>query len=78
VSPPSDIPSGIPSSERSAPRNGRPWLGIQFVCANQYRRVYRDVNGVEYLARCPSCGKCVRFRVGQGGSDERFFEVDCR
>lgn len=73
-----NIPPGIPSSERSAPHTGRPWLGIQFVCANRYRRVFRDVNGNEYLARCPSCGKCVRFRVGQGGSNERFFEVDCR
>jgi hypothetical protein len=78
VSPPSNIPKSIPASERNAPTTGRPWLGIQFVCANQYRRVFRDVNGQGYLARCPSCGSCVRFRVGQGGSNERFFELDCR
>jgi hypothetical protein len=40
-------------------------------------RVYRNADGVTYLARCPRCGKAVRFRVGQGGRSERFFEVRC-
>lgn len=56
----------------------RPWLGVRFVCANQYRRIYRSAAADAYLARCPSCGRCVRFRVGEGGLNHRFYEVDCR
>ncbi len=55
----------------------RPWIGVQFTCANRYVRVHRRVDGSGYLARCPACGREVRFRVGEGGSDARFFEVSC-
>ena len=56
----------------------RPWLGVKFVCANQYRRVYRGGGNDLYFARCPSCGRCVRFRVASGGLNHRFYEIDCR
>ena len=55
----------------------RPWLGVYFRCSGQYRRVFRNADGSGYIARCPSCGKSVRFVVGQGGSNQRFFEVAC-
>lgn len=55
----------------------RPWLGVHFVCANQYVRVFRSRRGEGYLARCPSCGRCVQFRVAEGGSAARLFEVSC-
>ncbi|HZW09062.1 MAG TPA: hypothetical protein VFF69_04085 [Phycisphaerales bacterium] len=61
-------PGGVP----------RPWLGVRFVCANKYVRVYRDADGTRYTARCPSCGRCVVFRVGEGGTASRQFEVSCR
>jgi len=47
------------------------------VCSGMYQRVYRDVNGERYLARCTKCGKTITFKVGQGGSDQRFFDVSC-
>ncbi|MBX3377209.1 MAG: hypothetical protein KF678_09435 [Phycisphaeraceae bacterium] len=56
---------------------GRPWLGLRFTCSGAYVRVYRSVDGSKYQARCPRCGKSVVFRVGQGGTSARFFEVDC-
>lgn len=55
----------------------RPFIGVRFVCSNRYVRVYRDVRGERYLARCPTCGRTVPFRVGSGGMSERFFEVSC-
>ena len=63
----------------SAPGAGkeRPWLGVRFTCAGAYIRVYRNAAGTAYLATCPRCARCVRFAVGQGGSDQRFFEVRC-
>jgi hypothetical protein len=56
---------------------GRPWLGVRFACSGAYLRVYRNAAGTEYLARCPRCGKSVRFAVGPGGTGQRFFEVWC-
>lgn len=55
----------------------RPWIGVRFLCSGQYLRVYRNRAGDAYLAACPRCGKTVRFRVGHGGVQERFFEVSC-
>lgn len=55
----------------------RPWLGVRFVCSGAYQRVYRDADGRAYMARCPRCGKSIRFRVGSGGTDQRFFSVSC-
>lgn len=57
---------------------GRPALQVYFRCANAYLRVLRAADGTHYLARCPSCGKSTRFLVGQGGTDQRFFELSCR
>lgn len=59
------------------PASGRPALQVYFRCANVYLRVLRSVDGSRYQARCPKCGKDVRFAVGEGGSAQRFFEVSC-
>lgn len=61
-----------------APAAARPFLQVFFRCANHYQRVYRNAAGTQYNARCPKCGKPLRFRVGEGGSESRRFEVDCR
>lgn len=58
-------------------RRSRPWLQVWFRCSGHYQRVYRHADGTSYHARCPKCGKQVRFRVGSGGTGERFFEVLC-
>lgn len=74
-----DIPHGESVSNLTSgggPDN-RPWIGVHFVCSNRYIRVRRGADGTAYLARCPSCGRCLRFRVGAGGSAQRFFEVSC-
>lgn len=67
----------IAGDSNPPPRGGRPFIGVSFVCSNQYVRVYRNAKGEHYLARCPTCGKTVSFRVGNGGTSERFFEVSC-
>ena len=56
---------------------GRPFLQVMFRCANAYLRVYRSADGQRYLARCPKCGKEVRFQVGEGGTSQRQFDVSC-
>lgn len=55
----------------------RPWIGVRFLCAGAYIRVGRNKEGTAYHAMCPRCGKRIRFRVGPGGTNQRFFEVSC-
>ncbi len=63
---------------RSGPgADARPWIGVRFRCAGAYLRVLRNKDATAYLASCPRCGKRIRFRVGPGGTDQRFFEVSC-
>ncbi|MEO1583377.1 MAG: hypothetical protein AAFR96_02255 [Planctomycetota bacterium] len=56
----------------------KPYLRVYFECANQYVRVYRRPDERSYIARCPSCGMTKTFRVGPGGTENRFFELTCR
>lgn len=68
----------LPTRNASPGRaQGRPWLGVRFLCSNTYVRVFRNAAGTAYDARCPKCGRCVQFKVGRGGTDQRFFEVRC-
>jgi hypothetical protein len=73
------IPSDIPTAAdgRGGEGTGRPWLGVRFLCSGAYQRVYRNREGTAYVATCPRCGKSVRFDVGPGGTNQRFFEVSC-
>lgn len=72
---------GLDIVEGGSPPEGqagaRPFLQVYFRCANFYQRVYRNAAGTHYQARCPKCGKTVRFQVGQGGTSQRRFEVQC-
>jgi hypothetical protein len=54
----------------------RPFLSVKFACCNVYCRIYRNNDGTRYEGRCPRCGRPVRFLVGQGGTDSRFFTVE--
>lgn len=64
-------------AEAEVSRGVRPFLMVTFRCANAYQRVYRAADGTHYLARCPKCGKSVRFLVGEGGTSKRSFDVSC-
>jgi hypothetical protein len=51
----------------------KPYLGVTFECCQVYRRIYINQSGDEYVGRCPRCGQRVQFRVGSGGTNQRFF-----
>lgn len=63
------------SKSGAGPAPGRAWLGIFFRCCSQYGRIYKNAAGTMYVGRCPRCGCEVSARVGEGGTDQRFFET---
>jgi len=67
----------LPIRARAPASDPRPSLGVYFKCAHRYVRVFRSPTANRYIARCPKCGKSIRFRVGPGGTSQRFFEVSC-
>lgn len=54
---------------------GRPWLAVRWRCCGGYTRVYRNLQATAYEGRCPTCGRAVNVKVGQGGTSCRFFEA---
>ena len=77
MSPPPRQTAASAPAPAGGSRTPNPWIGVRFTCAGQYVRVYRTPDAPAYLARCPKCAKCIRFRVGAGGSDARMFDVSC-
>lgn len=51
----------------------RQYLGIWFDCCGTYGRIYKTKDGTAYTGRCPKCLRSVRVRVGEGGTNRRFF-----
>jgi hypothetical protein len=54
----------------------RPYISVRFACCGVYQRIYRSADGQRYEGHCPKCAKPVRFKVGPGGTDARFFVVE--
>jgi len=67
----------IQSTARTADEGPRPFIQVWFECSGQYQKVFRNRAGNGYMARCATCGKSIRFRVGNGGTPQRAFRVSC-
>ena len=70
LSSPVPTPTGLATEGR---RESSRYLGVQFACCDVYSRIYANRTGTEYVGHCPRCAKRVRFEIGPGGSDSRFF-----
>ena len=51
------------------------FIGVMFECCNVYSRVYKNVQGTHYAGACPRCMRRVTFKIGEGGTDQRFFKA---
>lgn len=70
-----DISSLSQSDDTEAAPAKRPFLSVLFECCGVYQRVYRDPVARAYEGRCPRCGRGVKFPVGEGGTQARFFRA---
>ena len=68
--------SSLPKQDEPAAAPARPFIGVHFKCCGVYQRIYRSEDGKRYEGRCPRCARQVRFLVGHGGTDDRYFVVE--
>ncbi|MFQ5672844.1 MAG: hypothetical protein ACE5G9_07110 [Nitrospinales bacterium] len=51
------------------------FLGVHFECCNVYRRIYVNKEQNAYEGRCPLCFRVVKIKIGEEGTDARFFRA---
>lgn len=51
------------------------FLGVMFECCNVYGRLYKNKEGTYYQGRCPKCMRQIKIKIGEGGTNQRFFRA---
>ncbi len=69
------VPETRADTSRVSSSADRPFLGVRFNCCQVYARIYINSDRTHYTGACPRCAKPVCFRIGNGGTNQRFFDV---
>jgi hypothetical protein len=69
------LPKSQQSEIEKSTGGTRRFIGVKFNCCGVYVRIYVNRDGTAYEGRCPKCFKPVKFKIGSGGTDHRFFEA---
>jgi hypothetical protein len=64
------------SEEKSKKESEKKYLGIMFNCCRVYGRIYKNKEGTAYVGRCPRCMRTIKVPVGEGGTNQRFFNAE--
>lgn len=64
------------SEEKDNKSSSSNFLGIMFNCCNTYGRIYKNKDGTAYVGRCPRCMRSLRVKIGEGGTNQRFFNAE--
>jgi hypothetical protein len=64
-----------PTGSSNDAKASRRFLGVQFACCSVYSRIYVNKDQTAYVGNCPKCMHRVEMKIGEGGSDSRFFTV---
>ena len=51
------------------------FLGVMFESCNVYGRLYKNKEGTYYQGRCPKCMRQIKIKIGEGGTNQRFFRA---
>jgi hypothetical protein len=60
-------------TDSASEADARKYLGVNFACCGVYARVYVNSEQTHYVGHCPKCARRVEFKIGRGGTDQRFF-----
>ena len=71
-----DLSSETPTGNGPSEERNKGFLGVHFACCEVYARIYSNRERTAYVGHCPRCARKVKFAIGPGGSESRFFRAE--